>query len=273
MAAQAGAYVYWASGATGNIGRANLDGSGSNPAFIGGATDAIGVAVDGQHVFWANNTTDSIGRANLDGSGADQSFIGGASEPYGVAVDGQHVYWTNRGTETIGRAGLNGSGADQSFIGGTSGIFGMAVDGQHLYWANGGAVASSIGQANLDGSGVNQSLIGGAGGPVGVAVDPLSPPNTFTLLAKPPNKKKGTAVLIVSVPGPGQLALTGGGIKTQSKSASVAGDVKLTVRPNGRKKRKLNKTGKVKVKATVTYTPTGGEPSSKARLIKLVKRR
>ena len=364
VAAQAGAYVYWASGSTGNIGRANLDGSGSNPAFIGGATDAIGIAVDGQHLYWANNTTDSIGRANLDGSGVtqtflsganspkglavdgqhiywsngccaigranldgsganpsfisgatppvtskigvavdgqhvywanftseggkngttigranldgsgvDQSFIGGASEPYGVAVDGQYVYWTNRGTETIGRAGLNGSGADQGFIGGASGIFGLAVDGQHVYWANGSAVASAIGQANLDGSGVNQSLIGGAGGPVGVAVDPLSPPNTFTLLAKPVNKRKGIAVLIVSVPGPGQLALTGGGIKTQSRTASVAGDVKLTVRSTGGKRRKLRKTGRVKVKATVTYTPTGGEPSSRARLIKLVKRR
>ena len=364
VAAQAGAYVYWASGSTGNIGRANLDGSGSNPAFIGGATDAIGIAVDGQHLYWANNTTDSIGRANLDGSGVtqtflsganspkglavdgqhiywsngccaigranldgsganpsfisgatppvtskigvavdgqhvywanftseggkngttigranldgsgvDQSFIGGASEPYGVAVDGQYVYWTNRGTETIGRAGLNGSGADQGFIGGASGIVGMAVDRQHVYWANGSAVASAIGQANLDGSGVNQSLIGGAGGPVGVAVDPLSPPNTFTLLAKPVNKRKGIAVLIVSVPGPGQLALTGGGIKTQSRTASVAGDVKLTVRSTGGKRRKLRKTGRVKVKATVTYTPTGGEPSSRARLIKLVKRR
>ena len=39
-AGHAAAYVYWAGGATGTIGRANLDGSGSNPSFIGGATDA-----------------------------------------------------------------------------------------------------------------------------------------------------------------------------------------------------------------------------------------
>ena len=77
----------------------------------------------------------------------------------------------------------------------------------------------------------------------------------------------------MSIPGPGQLALTGGGIKKQSRSASAAGDVKLTVRPNGGKKRKLDKTGKVKVRATVTFTPTGGEPSSRAKPIKLVKRR
>ena len=109
-AAGAGAYVYWASGATGNIGRANLDGSGSNPNFIGGATDAIGLAVDGQHLYWANNTTDTIGRANLDGSGVNQSFIVGANSPKGVAVDGQHIYWSN-GCCAIGRANLDGSGA------------------------------------------------------------------------------------------------------------------------------------------------------------------
>ena len=325
LAAGAGAYVYWASGATGNIGRANLDGSGSSPNFIGGATDAIGLAVDGQHVYWANNTTDTIGRANLDGSGVNQAFIvganspkgvavdgqhiywsngccsiaranldgsavnlnlisgatapitskigvavdgqhlywanftseggkngttigranldgsgvnqnfiAGASEPYGVAVDGQHVYWTNRGSETVGRANLDGSGADQNLIGGASGIFGLAVDNQHLYWANGSAVASSIGEANLDGSGVNQSLIGGAGGPVGVAVDSLLPPNAFNLLGKQLKKKNGTAVLIVSVPGPGRLALAGRGIRKQSKDASGAGTVKLTVRAAGR---------------------------------------
>ena len=69
-------------------------------------------------------------------------------------------------------------------------------------------MVNSIGVANLDGSAVNQSLVGGAGGPVGVAVDSLLPPNAFSLIAKQLKKKNGTAVLIVSVPGPGQLALT-----------------------------------------------------------------
>ncbi len=181
------------------------------------------MAVDGEHLYWANITLEAgktgttIGRANIDGSGVDQSFIGGASEPYGVAVDGQHVYWTNRGTETVGRANLDGSGANQSLIGGASGIFGLAVDGQHVYWANGSAVASSIGEANLDGSGVNQSLIGGVAGPVGVAVDPLLPSNSFSFLAKRLNKKNGTAILVVDVPGPGRLALTGRGVRRQRK--------------------------------------------------------
>src|SRR5512133_324582 len=35
----------------------------------------------------------------------------------------------------------------------------------------------------------------------------------------------------------------------------------------------LNRTGKVMVKAKVTYTPTGGDPSTKAKRIKLIKRR
>jgi hypothetical protein len=44
------------------------------------------------------------------------------------------------------------------------------------------------------------------------------------------------------------------------------------VKTKGRGKRKLDKSGKVKVKPTVTYTPTGGEPNSKRKKIKLVKR-
>jgi hypothetical protein len=42
-----GQHVYWANFSSNTIGRANLDGSGANQSFIAGASDAIGVAVDG----------------------------------------------------------------------------------------------------------------------------------------------------------------------------------------------------------------------------------
>jgi hypothetical protein len=47
----------------------------------------------------------------------------------------------------------------------------------------------------------------------------------------------------------------------------------LKIRSQGRKSRRLNRTGEVKVQAEVTYTPTGGDPSTKAKRIALVKRR
>ena len=44
-----------------------------------------------------------------------------------------------------------------------------------------------------------------------------------------------------------------------SKAVS-AGKVQLLIKAKGKKKKKLNETGKVKLKVAVTYTPTGGHP-------------
>jgi hypothetical protein len=111
------------------------------------------------------------------------------------------------------------------------------------------------------------------------------PINTISFGKLKRNKGKGTAVLTVAAPGPGTLALTGRGLVKQrpgrglasarftAKIVSAAGDLKLKAKSKGSKKRKLNRTGKVKVKANVTYTPTGGKPNTAAKRIKLVKRR
>jgi virginiamycin B lyase len=186
-------HVYWATHSFFNpnytldttIGRANLDGSGANQSFIGGASGPCGVAVDSGHIYWANEGIpfgqpgSTIGRANLDGSGANQSFIRGASAPCGVAVDSGHVYWANVISGTIGRAPLaggEGKGIEEEFITGANHPCGVAVDSGHIYWANSGwgpsyATGTTIGRANLDGSGADQGFITGASGPSGVAVD------------------------------------------------------------------------------------------------------
>ena len=278
------AHVYWANINDGTIGRANLDGSGVNQSFVVGANLPCGVAVDAGHLYWSNGLSDTIGRANLDGTGVDQSFIGGANLPCGVAVDAGHLYWANGLSETIGRANLDGSRADQVFIDGANRPCGVAVDRAHLYWANGGD--GTIGRANLDGTGANQSFIGGAMGPCGVAVDartspsaprrPSSPPSNGFNLAKPKlNHKRGTARLAATVPAPGELALSGNGVKAAgaagTRAVSAPGAVQLLIKAAGMKRRKLNETGKVTVTPRVTYTPTGGDPSARSRTVKLVK--
>ena len=95
------------------------------------------------------------------------------------------------------------------------------------------------------------------------------------------NKHNGTATLAVGVPGPGTLDLTGEGIKTQragggavaSRAVTGAGVVNLLIRPRRDTKKRLNKTGKAKVKVSVAYTPTGGtETNTQSERVKLVKK-
>jgi hypothetical protein len=115
-----------------------------------------------------------------------------------------------------------------------------------------------------------------------VFVDPLAgpaplPSNHFTLGKLKRNLTKGTATLTIDVPNPGELTGSGKGVKVAnaaviSKTVSAPGAVKLTIRAKGKKKTTLNATGKVKVKPKITYTPTGGKPSTQSIKVKLKKR-
>jgi hypothetical protein len=100
-----------------------------------------------------------------------------------------------------------------------------------------------------------------------------SPPsNEFTLGKAKKNKKKGTAKLPATVPGPGSLKLLGKGLKEADEDAASAGEVKLRVKSKGGKKHKLSEKGRVKVNPVVTYIPTGGTPNTESKKVKLVKR-
>jgi hypothetical protein len=103
----------------------------------------------------------------------------------------------------------------------------------------------------------------------------ITPTSNFTLGKTKRNKKKGTATITVIVPNPGELTASGKGVKA-SGAAEIsktvgAGGAKLVIRAKGKKKAKLNETGKVKVKPTITYTPTGGDPSTQSIKVKLKK--
>src|SRR5215211_597804 len=304
LAPRAEAFIYWANFSTDSIGRAKLDGSGVNQAFITGASNTGGVAVDAAHIYWTTGATGAIGRAKLDGSGVEQSFIGGAGPLGGVAVDAEHVYWTESSTGTIGRANLDGSGVDRTFITGVSLPRGIAVDAAHVYWTNSGFNTNTIGRANLDGTGVDQSFVE-ANGPIGLAVDAAHvywTTNTIgrgnldgsgvqqsfiTIGAGPPvalavnfsvgklknTNDRGIAKLTVEVPAPGGIALAQTKqLKGAEVRAEAAGEVQLSIKPQGRAKKKLDEKGKVKVNAEVTYTPDGGEADAQTTALKLVKR-
>jgi hypothetical protein len=105
----------------------------------------------------------------------------------------------------------------------------------------------------------------------------VAPSNSFTFGGLQRNKRKGTATLTVDVPNPGELIGSGNGISAAaaaviSKTVTAPGAVTLTIKARGKKKRKLNETGKVKVTLNVSYTPTGGDPSTQSRKLKLKKK-
>ena len=104
------------------------------------------------------------------------------------------------------------------------------------------------------------------------------PDNTFILGGTTRNKKKGTATLTVNVPNPGELTGSGKDVRVAgaaviSTTVTAPGDVKLTIRAKGKKLRKLKDKGKVNVAPSITYTPTGGDPSTQSRKLKLKKKR
>jgi hypothetical protein len=171
---RAEAFVYWGNRENGTVGRANLDGTGNQPAFIdiGGGTSPCGAAATPTHVYWADINDDVIGRANIDGTGVDTDFIdtsGTGDAPCHLAIDGNFIYWTNRiAPGGVARAELDGDNPQQ-LVNTVNGAAGVAVNGTHVFW--GDLNSASIGRANLDGSSPDPGFISLGAFPEGVAVD------------------------------------------------------------------------------------------------------
>ncbi len=61
-------------------------------------------------------------------------------------------------------------------------------------------------------------------------------------------------------------------MKSAAAEAAAAGEVQLRVKAARKAKRGLRRTGKAKVTADVTFTPTGGEAATQSTKLKLVKK-
>jgi hypothetical protein len=97
----------------------------------------------------------------------------------------------------------------------------------------------------------------------------VSPSDAFTLGLAKLKKRKGTATLDVTVPNPGELAMDGTGIRAPRASVDFPSTIRFQIKAKGPKQSKLKRKGKVKVMPTITYTPTGGEPSSQSVTLRL----
>ena len=196
------------------------------------------------------------------------------------------------GTQTSGGAGGTPAGG----VGGTSGspgsagqggngganTFGGGGGGSGLFGGGGGGGSASAAAAG--GGGGGSSFAGPGMTNVSIATDTTAIPrieitwrsNVFSFGQVKRNKHKGTATLAVNVPEPGQLIGSGNGAKVAAAGATTSkavtpGTAQLLIKAKGKKKRKLNETGKVKLSVAVTYTPTGGKPNTQTVKVKLKK--
>ena len=101
----------------------------------------------------------------------------------------------------------------------------------------------------------------------------ILPANEFMIGKLALNRRKGTATLIATVPGPGKLVLRGKGVRKETVGAKLAGKVKLTIRVRGTLLRRLSKRGRVRVSLTIAFTPSGGSTAFKHKKATLVKKR
>jgi virginiamycin B lyase len=151
FASSAQAFVYWGDFQDGTIGRANLDGTNVEDAFIQTGGHPIGVAVNSTYIYWANESAGTIGRAKLDGTVVEPNFITGINKPWGVAVTPTAIFWPSFGGDEIGRANLDGSGKNLGLVTGVNSPCSIAVDSGHIYWGSTN-LTSFIGRSSLTGS-------------------------------------------------------------------------------------------------------------------------
>jgi hypothetical protein len=294
------AHIYWGNAEItnspllhgGSIGRANLDGTGVEQQFIPGGSpflvsEARSPAVNSSNIYWSDigPAPTTIGRANLDGTAIEASFVefpvgSPPTIPLAIAVDDGHVYWANLGEGlsdgTIGRVSIDGTGLDRNFISGIGTPVAVAVDAAHIYWANGATLehGGSVGRANLDGTGVEPNFIPDPTMTLGSAVA-VDSSNDFSFGQVKKDKDTGTAMLTVKIAeGPGKLRLA----KSKTVNADKQGvgrpsstKDKLSIKPRGQIRKRLNKKGKARVEARVTYSPKGASPKTDIKKITLVK--
>ena len=219
----------------------------------------------------------AIGNAPEEGGGAGTSTAGGAHGTGGCGdgSDGQLGLGGDGGMSSV-KLGSGAGGGGGGYYGGGGGGAGCMSGG------GGGGGGSSFVASTASRASITTDT---TGVPV-VQITPrlpssaALPSNHFSFGRLRLNKRNGTATLAVKLPGPGTLGVGGKGVVRKwrfaranlSRAVNGPGSVKLHIRARGKRRRKLNRTGRVLLKAIVTFTPTGGRPNSKSKRVRLKKK-
>ncbi len=97
------------------------------------------------------------------------------------------------------------------------------------------------------------------------------PTNTFSFGVLTRYRNRGTASIEVRVPNSGEFTISGLGVRTKTTTYGAPGGSQLLIATSGKKRRKLNRKGKVTVVPTFTYTPVAGSARSQSLAVRLKK--
>jgi hypothetical protein len=199
------------------------------------------------------------GAGTLSAGGA-----GGAAGNNGAGPGDPGVLGVGGGAPTSMTNPDTGGGGGGGYFGGGAG---GGTSGCH---AGGGGGGSSFTSTGAKGVSVTTDSSGQAG--VVITTVASKPSNAFRIGTLSRNKRRGTARLAVELPGPGELRLAGKGLVGRRLSLGGPGGATLAIKAKGALARKLVRVGQVKLRAAITFTPSGGDPRTLARSVKLIKR-
>jgi hypothetical protein len=219
----------------------------------------------------------TINATNVIARGGDSDV---STEPSGGGITRlnlDHSSFATASGNTITAPGTNGNQtAAPLFVNESGGDFRQAPGSPTI---DAGVADPSIGALDADRQArVQSACVGGVAIP-DIGAFEVSPPTAaprcaaFAIGALTLNKKAGTGRLAVAVPGAGQLAESGKGLKPVAASSSAAGELVLKVKAKGKKLKALNRKGKVKLNLSLAWTPTGGSGSTQTDKVKLRKKR
>lgn len=224
---------------------ANLSAAGQDSRFPMVAMDASGDAT----VVWRSDGSSKIIEAA--GYDADAPVLRGLSIPSSGTV-GTPVTFSAAPFDVWPIASTSFGFGDGSTAAGTS--------VSHVYTEPGTYRVTVTAQ---DGAG---TAVGGQG------TISIRPSNEFRIGRLSLNRRRGTAALAVSVPGPGRLVLSGKGVGRAVKRPRRAATVKVPIVARGRTRRRLMRLGAAHVLLAIAFTPNDGDARVKRKRVTLIEK-
>jgi hypothetical protein len=291
-----GGRIYWANNGSGSapqgISFANLDGSGGGGDLsTPGATmiAPIGVTIDAAagRLYWANSGFSGgamgISYAYLDGSGGGDLSTGAAS------VAGPVFPAQLKAPAGSGAPAVSGGPGPRSQLSCSQGGWAPNQPAARLFraptsfayqWSRYGKPIDGANASSYRPHAVgNYRCIVSAQNAAGAGSQASATHVAFAFGVFVPNRKDGTAKLIIKLPATGKVAMSGKTVKRQTRRPRLASKAKhlykaaLRVSAKGKARRKLLRSGAAKLKLRVGFTPKEAATVARTKTVTLKLRR